>query len=71
MNKDQVNSLVLSIIKIVGTILATHGAMKAANFMNSEDVIGAILAIVGVVMAHRYNSDTTATDKPEIKSEVK
>ena len=48
MNQNQVNSAIRSSFKIIGTLLAAHGAMKAASFFNAEDIIGAVLALVGL-----------------------
>jgi hypothetical protein len=52
MNNNQLNTLIHSLVKIVGTALVTHGATKAANTLNSEDVIGAIVTVIGVILAH-------------------
>jgi hypothetical protein len=56
MNKDQIVSLVTSVLKIAGAALAAHGATKAAAFINAEDVSGAIIAVVTVVYSHWYNA---------------
>jgi hypothetical protein len=62
MNKDQIVSLVTSVLKITGAALAAHGATKAAAFLNAEDVIGAIIAVVTVIYSHWYNA--TPSMKP-------
>jgi hypothetical protein len=54
-NKDQVVSAVTSGLKILGSILLTHGATKAAAIVNSEDVIGLIVTVVTVYFSHKYN----------------
>ena len=52
MNQDQLTSAVRTALKIIGTILATHGAQQAAGLVNSEDVIGLVLMLVGVIWSH-------------------
>lgn len=56
MNKDQLVSLSLSILKIVGSALAAHGATKAAAIVNSEDVIGIVTILIGLIASHIWNS---------------
>ena len=58
MNKDQINSLVRSILKIVGAILAAHGATKYAAFINTEDVAGVIITLVGMWLSHQTHADS-------------
>jgi hypothetical protein len=60
MNKDQIVSLVTSILKIAGSALAAHGATKAASFLNTEDVTGAIITVVTVIYSHWYNGQPQA-----------
>jgi hypothetical protein len=70
MNKDQLNTLIHSLVKIIGTALVTHGATKAATTLNSEDVIGAIVTVVGVVLAHTA-AGKTASAEPCCKTVAK
>lgn len=64
MNQDQIFSLVRTVLKVLGTFLATHGAVKAAGIVNSEDVIGFILAGVGVLWSHvKHAGDPPAPNK--------
>jgi hypothetical protein len=57
MNQDQIQSLVRSVLKVVGAILVTHGASKAAAIVNTEDVAGIIVAPVGFYMSHKQHAD--------------
>lgn len=58
MNKDQVNSVLRSALKIAGAALAAHGMTKAAAFINAEDTIGLILTLVGLIISHYSLTDT-------------
>jgi len=61
MNQDQAISLAASILKIVGAALTAHGATKAAALINSEDVIGVITTVAGLVWSHFYNAAPKST----------
>ena len=52
MNTDQFNSLIRSIIKIIGAALVAHGLTNAGSIVNSPDVIGVIMTIAGLVWSH-------------------
>lgn len=47
----QVNSIIRTVLKIAGALLAQRGLTQAANLVNSEDVIGLLLVLAGVVMS--------------------
>jgi len=64
MNKDQTTALIHSLVKIVGSALATHGFTKAAGTLNSEDVIGAIVMVIGVILAHTATGSKASTPPP-------
>jgi hypothetical protein len=59
MNQDQFLSGIRTLLKIIGTALATHGAVKAAGIINGEDVTGLVLAIAGAVWSWKFHSDST------------
>lgn len=61
----QTTSNIRTVIKIVGTILATHGATKAAALVNSEDSIGLIMTACAWVWSHYSNSITGILDKAD------
>jgi hypothetical protein len=52
MNSSQFLSALRSFLKVLGSILTTHGAQKQAALLNSEDVIGLVLLIGGVIWSH-------------------
>lgn len=53
MNQNQLNSLVRTILKIAGTALAAHGLTVSANLVNSEDVFGLVVLLVGLLQSHQ------------------
>ncbi len=61
MNRDQALSITRTLLKVIGSALVTHGATKAAGLLNSEDVIGLILTVVGLLWSHFDHSEETAT----------
>lgn len=63
MNNEQLSSLVRTILKVVGTVMLTHGATKAAALINSEDVIGVCVTVVGLVMSHIEHSNISIEEK--------
>ncbi len=66
MNKDQALSITRTLLKVIGSALVTHGATKAAGLLNSEDVIGLILTVVGLVWSHFQHSDDSSNPNPII-----
>ena len=64
MNKDQINSFVRSAAKIVGSILVARGMTNAAAIVNTEDCIGLVIAVVGLVMSHFNHSQISPAIKP-------
>lgn len=60
MNLDQLLSLVRTLLKIIGGILAAHGLSAEAGLLNSADVIGAVLLIVSVLWSHFAHKDNSA-----------
>jgi hypothetical protein len=60
MNQTQTASLIRTLLKVVGTALATHGLTTAASIINSEDVIGLIVMAYGVILSHlEHDNDKT------------
>jgi len=57
MNQEQLTSLVRTAIKSVGAALIAHGATKTAQWLNTEDVIGAVILIAGLVWSHFHHAD--------------
>ena len=57
MNQEQINSLVRTVLKIAGTALAAHGMTTSANLVNSEDVFGAAVLLVGLWQSHQTHAD--------------
>jgi hypothetical protein len=55
MNLDQINSLVRSVLKIAGAILVAHGACKVAAIVNTEDVAGVAVSLVGLWLSHQLH----------------
>jgi hypothetical protein len=51
----QTSDLIRFIIKTIGVVLATHGATKAAAFINSEDIAGLVIAIFGAILGWMSN----------------
>ena len=66
MSMEQFNSLLRTLLKVLGTALATHGMVKSANLVNSEDVIGAALLLGGVLWSHLKHSEP-----PQLPAEPK
>lgn len=56
MNKDQVLSAIRTVLKILGSVLIAHGAQKAGNLVNSEDVIGLVITIAGIWWSWKHHS---------------
>ena len=53
MNSDQLNSLVRSVLKIAGAVLMAHGATKYAAIVNTEDMAGVVVTIIGMWLSHQ------------------
>ncbi|HVU07857.1 MAG TPA: hypothetical protein VHG89_04860 [Verrucomicrobiae bacterium] len=62
MNQDQFFSLIRSLLKVIGAALAAHGLAQAAGIVNSEDFIGFVLVVAGLVWSHFTHS--TADSPP-------
>jgi len=64
MNKDQTIALLTGIAKVVGAILAAHGATQAATLVTSADLIeavsGVVITLTSFYASHKYNSDAPA-----------
>jgi hypothetical protein len=60
MNKEQTDSLIRSVLKIAGTALAAHGLTVSASIVNSEDVFGVIVLLVGVWQSHQHHGAAAA-----------
>ena len=52
MNLDQLNSLIRTVLKVIGSALMTHGLTNYATFINSPDVIGLVLLVGGMIWSH-------------------
>ncbi len=63
-NSDQLNSLIRTALKVLGSVLLTHGLTSAANIINSPDVIGAVLLIAGIIASHLNHSSPPASSGP-------
>lgn len=61
MNNDQIMSLVRSLLKLIGGALLAHGATKAAGWVNGEDAVGLILALIGFITSHVTHKDDSTT----------
>ena len=61
MNQDQINSLVRTVLKIAGTALAARGLTSTAQWVNSEDVFGLIVLLVGLWESHQTHQNDSAT----------
>lgn len=59
----QTISIIHTLLKIVGSALAAHGATKSAAFVNSEDCVGLIMALVGVWLSYRSNQPAAIIQK--------
>ena len=74
MNQDQIDSLVRSLLKVVGGILAAHGAVAVAGTLNSMNTIelvsGIVTTLIGFYASHTTNA-TQPVDTTAIKVEPK
>jgi hypothetical protein len=56
MNKQQVDSLIRSSLKIVGGLLAAHGYAKYASMVNCEDMAAILMALVGIFLSWQHHA---------------
>ena len=63
MNKDQLNSLIRTLLKVIGSALTTHGLSNAASLVNSEDMIGLILLVAGLIWSHYHHGEDDNTPR--------
>jgi hypothetical protein len=61
MNADQLHSLVRSLLKIAGAVLAARGLTACASLINSEDVCGVIVLLAGVWQSHQHHATLGST----------
>ena len=61
MNQDQLNSFVRSVLKIAGSILVAHGATKAAGIVNTEDMAGVVVILVGLIQSQIHHGQAATT----------
>jgi hypothetical protein len=60
MNSDQIASLVRTVFKIIGAFLVAHGYAKTASLLGGEDIIGYVVAGIGILLSHiNHASDPT------------
>jgi hypothetical protein len=61
----QIASFIRTLFKVIGTALAAHGYTSTGNFFGSEEIVGAMLTLVGVLASHNYHkTDTTPPTAP-------
>ena len=60
MNQDQIDSAVRTVLKIVGTYLATKGLTEQAALINGSDVAGLITLLIGLWLSHQQHQTFTA-----------
>ena len=65
MNQDQIDSLVRSLLKVVGGILAAHGLTATAGIVNSTNVTELISGIVVTLIGFYASHTNAATDAGE------
>jgi hypothetical protein len=64
MNSDQLNSLIRTVLKIIGGIFLQHGLADYANLVNSADVIGLVTLLAGIYLSHRAHATAPSTPPP-------
>ena len=64
MNQEQIDSVVRTILKIAGTALMAHGLANYAKIVNSPDVFGLIVLLVGIYASHQNHSDVGRVPPP-------
>jgi hypothetical protein len=61
MNPDQTASFIRTLLKFIGGALVAHGLTKTASYINAEDTVGLLLAIIGWFTSHvAHAGDPTA-----------
>jgi hypothetical protein len=66
MNQDQIDSAVRTILKIVGTYLATKGLTEQAALINGSDVAGLITLLVGLWLSHQQHQSALPSNSPAL-----
>ena len=61
MNSDQIKSIVRGVLKVLGGVLIAHGMSKTAGFLNADDTIGIIVALVGFIWSHASHKSNEGT----------
>jgi hypothetical protein len=62
MNNDQLGSLIRSALKIAGGILVAHGLTAEATLINTPDVAGLLMAVIGLLASHfNHAADNAGT----------
>ena len=64
----QIQSLVRSLLKVIGSILVTHGATAYASLVNNEDVCGLITLGVGLILSAYWHAPNPGVGSAEIVS---
>jgi hypothetical protein len=69
MNQDQISSLTRSVMKVIAGLLAAHGLQNEATWMNTPDVISAVLLAVSLAWSHfAHQSPPSSADGGTPKS---
>jgi len=71
MNEDQIDSLIRTVLKIAGTALMTHGLTGYANLVNSADMFGAIVLLVGLWQSHQFHGWTVEPAAKDLGTEIR
>ena len=53
MNQEQVDSLIRTVLKVAGSVLMARGLSDYANIVNTEDVAGLLVGLVGIWLSHQ------------------
>jgi len=53
--------MVRTVLKIAGTALTAHGLSVYANIINTEDVAGLVVTLVGMWLSHQTHAGPLAT----------
>ena len=61
MNQDQINSLIRSALKVVGGVLAARGLMASSNLVNTEDMAGLLIGLIGLWESHQFHRAATGS----------
>lgn len=57
MNANQLDSIVRSVLKIIGAFLMANGLSSEAAWLNTPDVIGAFIVLAGLVLSWRHHGN--------------